>query len=395
MSSLVTRLSYDGTLFAANGQLDEVTYTTNKILTDGTVCTSELNEQDLYLKWNETSLTALTPWAAVVFGNGKFVAISEDGLSAYTVDGINWVSGASLPQGVNWNSIAFGNGVFVALGDAYYNPTDMAAYSYDGINWFSTPLPSVQLWYKICFGNNMFVTMGAYSGETPAYSYDGINWFSSPTVLPYSYDNNIVYGNGKFVTFQPNFTNNMPQILESTDGINWVTRQAISSNLNGNTGGVSENNLYFLKDLFILAYRYGRSSSEIQFSRDGVNWSASVSTAGSFNGGIAYGSGTFVGLGNASTTTGYIYYSHDLNAAGWQIKKSVAGRIPLTSLIIWTGVAYGNGIFVAISAGGPFIPPGWPPYLTSVAVYALAIPLKREIDNKLQIANYFDEVSMK
>jgi hypothetical protein len=117
-------------------------------------------------------------WRRVAFGNSTFVAISyNSGLSAHSTDGQTWTLGGALTPASNWNSLTFGNGTFVAISTG-----GLSAHSTDGQTWtLGGALPPVSAWYDVTFGGGRFVAIGYFSS---AYSDDyGQNWESGGTLL--------------------------------------------------------------------------------------------------------------------------------------------------------------------------------------------------------------------
>jgi hypothetical protein len=46
-------------------------------------------------------------WYFVTYGNGKFVAVTNSNIAAYSTDGINWTA-ATLPSTASWQSVTYG-----------------------------------------------------------------------------------------------------------------------------------------------------------------------------------------------------------------------------------------------------------------------------------------------
>lgn len=152
-------------------------------------------------------------WKSVTYGNGKFVAVKDDGKSIYSEDGINWLNG-TIPN-YRWALVSYGNGKFVAI-----SADGKSAYSEDGITWMEGTLPVNHGWWQaIAYGNGTFIaTLGEYpeSFDYYLYSNDGINW-NIGTLPSSDWWRGITYGNGKFVATR----NYDPAFAYSTDGINW------------------------------------------------------------------------------------------------------------------------------------------------------------------------------
>lgn len=150
----------------------------------------------------------------LAYGDNKFVGIfgqdiSTNGNSSnhilYSNDGIDWT--LIQPLRVNrWKSIVYGAGKFVAISQGYY-----ISYSADGINWTESVLNDA--FSGIVYGNGIFVLVGASKSY---YSTDGITWNVNNS---FSYPNSIdpIYGNNTFIIL-PNL-NGIG--YSSTDGITW------------------------------------------------------------------------------------------------------------------------------------------------------------------------------
>ena len=122
-----------------------------------------------YNKWTTTPITSAA-WISVCYGNGKFVAVNNNGtnFAEYSYDGINW--NTTPITSASWNSVCYGNGKFVAVAA---NSSIGAGYSYDGINWNTTSITDAN-WYSVCYGNCKFVAVG--------YSIVGYSYFKRACV---------------------------------------------------------------------------------------------------------------------------------------------------------------------------------------------------------------------
>ena len=148
----------------------------------------------------------------IAYGNGKFVAGCERGITATSSDGTTWTAATSnvferpspfdstIIMKVSVLTIAFGNNKFVA--GSNWGDT---AYSSDGITW--TKVADNKLGGNIntiVYGNNKFIA-GDQSGDI-AISSDGVTWTSAGSSILGSdgYDRGynvfgIAYGNNRFV----------------------------------------------------------------------------------------------------------------------------------------------------------------------------------------------------
>ena len=146
------------------------------------------------LTWIDRSsnITALGggSYSAVVYGNGKFVAIQTGGtLTSFSSNGNTWTAGGTLPNvGSNyWTSVAYGNGRFVAI-QGTSGASTAVAYSIDnGVTWTASPagIGSSQTWTKVVYGQGLFMAI-ATGSQVVATSPDGINWTVYATGMPSS-----------------------------------------------------------------------------------------------------------------------------------------------------------------------------------------------------------------
>lgn len=108
----------------------------------------------------------------IAHGNGKYVKVrnrntaNNPSYSDISYDGVNWSNGGIINDAMKVTDIAFGNGKFVAVSD-----NGKIASSTDGVNWSTTGGYSL---YDVTYENEKFVAVG--SSGSIAYSTDGVNW---------------------------------------------------------------------------------------------------------------------------------------------------------------------------------------------------------------------------
>jgi hypothetical protein len=213
-----------------------------------------------------SSLTSAT-LSGVAYGNGRFVAVSRQGLSSggkilCSSNAINWdvldsgtnvalwgvtfASGSFLAagdkgvilsseNGTAWDihsaganqpfiDITYGNNMYVAVGGALAGAS-VAAYSTDKVHWISQQVSSGGPLRSVAYGNGMFVAVGYLN--LVMFSTNGVNWSNVIYSPPYiHYFQTVAFGDGRFVAmgFEPggerrNF------LYTSTNGINWTLLQ--------------------------------------------------------------------------------------------------------------------------------------------------------------------------
>ena len=263
-----------------------------------------------------STLNAGTTWTNPVFGNDKFVNITQFGQTAYSLDGINWSLGTNFGSGI-YNQITFANNIFTTI-----SYDGQVVYSLDGITWSLGNQISGNWYNNPVFGNNIFVNRSSL-GQA-AYSLDGINWslgnqISGNWIASLSFNNNIftdISSNGKAVY--------------SLDGINW----SLGTDLT-NLGTDFIYGATFGNNVFVMSSSMG----QIIYSLDGINWSLAGETGVSNNIRIAFGNNIFVGitlLGNTLAST---------DGINWALLSDLSGT--------WFNpTIFANNVFLNINTDG-------------------------------------------
>jgi hypothetical protein len=335
---------------------------------------------------------------SIVYANNLWLLATNNNIK-YSADASNWNN--NVTSGITYqNGLAYGNGYWVAVGgernqSGYYHPSGNVTgiiYSSDGSNWNNTSgtagfglygmavYYTNQRWIAIGAGNNSANTSNIqYSTASPPQTWSlGTN---TPFALDYnsraygygittnttSYtastiavqitntgiqlsnwninvqNNSLVFANeNTSLSFTSNFVNNINAIVENSNlTINKLT-------INPSSQVVNRTNLW----VAVGCNGSGQNSpqSSIQYSIDGINWNSIVrggfgpnnnSNAGL---GIAYANGLYVAVGAGSNTINSIQYSTD--GSNWSNANSVNFNRYITSC-----VAYVNNIWLAGSGG--------------------------------------------
>jgi len=181
--------------------------------------------------------------------------------------------------------------------------------------------------------------------------------------LPSAGYNAIAYGLGQYVVVGG--TAGAGIIASSSDGINFNARtvpagasaQYFSAVAYGSTGTGASGNTS--TGLFVAIPLYGNTPVT---STNGTTW-AIPQTAGGSNvtlpaslawSGIAYGNGRFVAIASNSSSIAY-----SLNGGGAWNLSTVAGGSGLPGVYSWSSIAYGEGQFVAIAANSAVSATSW------------------------------------
>lgn len=213
------------------------------------------------INWSEEvapfGTLATTRVDAVAYGNGLFVAISDND-SAYSEDGINWTKGGYLSSADSY-LLAYGNGLFVAR--AYESTDGITISSYftssDGKTWsraYPTGISGNGYLSSLCFGNGSFIA-GTSTGAM-LYSEDGISWANG--VSPFAdLVKSTYYENGLFIA-----GTSTGAMAYSEDGINWVEIESPFAD--------SINSICFGNGYYIAVGNGGAMA----YSVDGISWIA-------------------------------------------------------------------------------------------------------------------------
>ena len=203
--------------------------------------------------WQDFSLETNLTFTSISAANGRYTAISADGLVGTSRTGTNWTITTQLftPDPYNsWYDLAAGNGLFLA------SPvlTPDVHFSTDGINWTDTSLPEGSWTAGLAFGQGVFAIIDGSDSQLLISEF-GTNWTKVPAG-PFNH-NSLRFSDGYFTALAANGGG-----FASTNGVEWQELQppspwAIRALIYG--GG---------RFVGITYYPYA-----LMASADGVNWS--------------------------------------------------------------------------------------------------------------------------
>jgi len=267
-----------------------------------------------HLQWTEGIGT-------VLFCNGLFMA--SCGRIMISTDGLTWSESGELSGLRDFPlAVAYGNNLFVAVGQEgsqLNRPWRHCIYSSpDGLTWTerSTSVQAVAMTY----GNGTFVGI---AGTDVITSSDGIEWTERAGAVSSGWTNSIAFGNGAFAA-----VGRSGKIFTSPDGVKWTARSSGTS-----------------KNLEAITYGGGTfvavgDGGTIVTSANGETWTvttvASPSSLWLYS--VAYSGERFVAVGYKAVVTspdGIIWTNH-----------------PVSSLVNFTAMTFGNGIFTAFAITG-------------------------------------------
>jgi hypothetical protein len=233
----------------------------------------------------------------VVYANGLFVVVGQNGTILTSSSGTAWTSRTSGTS-VALFGITYANGLFVAVGDGGAVFT-----SPDGVTWASRTTGVVSTLYSITYGNGLFVAVG-YNGAIFT-SPDGVTWTSRTTGT----DNALIgatYANGLFVVVGRNGT-----ILTSSSGTAWTSR---TSGISGYLRGV-----VYANGLFVAV-----GNETILTSPDGVAWTYRTGGTDIILYNVTYANGLFMIVGDSGAVIRIAYTSDNWQIAGGFTEKAVS-----------------------------------------------------------------------
>ena len=181
------------------------------------------------ITWTSQTSPANNSWNSVTYANGLFVAVSGTGTGNRVMtspDGINWTLQNSAAEN-EWNYVTFGNGLFVAVSRGVTGTGNRVMTSPDGITWTSRTSAADLNWNRVVFANGLFVAVAASgTGNRVMTSPDGITWTTRTSAADNLW-NGIAYGNGLFVAVSRDGTGN--RVMTSNAAVSRLTIDAIAN----------------------------------------------------------------------------------------------------------------------------------------------------------------------
>ena len=275
-------------------------------------------------------------WQGVAYGNGVYVAVGNDGYTAYSSDGTNWSTPVQV--GTNsWYSITFANGKFVSVGNTGYTTTTT-----DGQTW-TTPTQISEVpdrLQQVRYGNGVFCA-ASWSNVTAA-SADGLTWTKSSNT---GYRlGAVVYDGSQFVILG-GISRGDGLIYTSPDGLT-LTRTATISDLGNNPGAISYGNGVYIAS---------NESGQVSYSTNLTSWSSLSQILRNIES-IYYDGTQFIAVGRRAITSSSYKYSTITTTDGINWTTPVDIGDSASSSVITYGflsiTSNGNGKFVAVGDNG-------------------------------------------
>ncbi|MBI3416773.1 MAG: hypothetical protein HY043_15900 [Verrucomicrobia bacterium] len=272
------------------------------------------------------------------YGNGRYVLVGESGALATSTDGVEWTRQPAIAS-ENLNGVSFGNGTFVAVGQRATILT-----SSDGLAWNpqllgASGIPNLQ---GVTFAQGIFVVVSGDRNGSIWTSADGAIWTNRLLEFDISLMA-IAHSDDKF--FAVGNT-----ILTSPNGIDW---EAASVSPKISDRSVLLTQAAFGGGVFLSCdggpADCGDVHRNVLVSPTGQDWFELSPTNQFFFSGVAYGNGQFVAVdtdsgGVMSSTNGFDWSAHQLLSDDeqnvWRLNE----------------LAFVNGLFLAgADAGNIFV----------------------------------------
>ena len=276
--------------------------------------------------------------ANVISTNSTTGVLNATGITAGNINftGSLYQNGAvySPGGGATWNGFEV---TASTSGNAWATTFCGSSFSSNGLDWvICTRLRPV--FSGVVYANNKWYASSSSNGGSlyrPLLtSTDLVNWSyntSASTLLsegkPIAYGNNIWVLGGSKISSNNN-------VIYSTDGNVWAnSNSTLSSNCHA---------VIFANNMFVAG---GNGTNTMAYSTNGSTWTAITSNVPtSYCYGIAYGNSTWVAVGDGTSRISY-----SSNGTSWTgISNPFGGNGT------GHGVAYGNGVFVAMSGDGTY-----------------------------------------
>lgn len=274
------------------------------------------------LTWTVRTAVSNASWKSVAYGAGLFVAVSSTGTVMTSPDGITWTSRTAAAAN-QWNSVCWSPDLSLFVAVASSGAGNRVMTSPDGITWTIRVSAANNAWQAVTWSSSaaIFVAVSnSGTGNRVMTSPDGITWTIRVSSSDQLYTC-VFFGAGLFVALAGGTT-----YMTSPDGVAWTTQTSLPT--------TSWKSLIFAESLFVASGNAG-----IITSADGLSWTDPPTSIGGL-GAMAYDGSSFVFIGFSNET--------EISADGstWTYYPGYVNRT-FFSGITHNGLAAPNGLWVA------------------------------------------------
>lgn len=264
---------------------------------------------------------------SVTFGDGRFIAVGDNGSVATSNDGFNW---ESIESGTHETLLAvgYGGGRYVAVDDS-----GGIISSTDGIDWTYTNVGQELSLLTTCYGGGRHIVAGRQGVALT--SIDSVTWETAVSNTTESIVSVIYVENGFIaMTFSG-------AVLQSTDGAEWNEIAIIGDNRDAQGESITYGN-----GVYVAALNPNPFQVNIFTSSDAINWTPRDIDSGFRFNKVDFLNGRFVASGNTDLVSRKAGIATSEDGIVWQ-------TIPTQFSDPIHSIAFGQGAYVA--CGGGFI----------------------------------------
>lgn len=254
---------------------------------------------EAYQPWTLRASAGNFAWDGLAYGNGLFVAVSNDDLRGSGImtspDGITWTARTPSAGNYSYRDVIWAGTQFVAVGSSVNGASPgRAMTSPDGITWTArTVSVNGKNFYGSAYGAGLIVAVGGAGGAIET-STDGITWTSRASGTTANL-RSVTFGGGQFVAVGSTAAGQQ-QVLTSPDGITWTPRTAAEAN--------NWYDVAYANGLYVAVAHTG--DHRVMTSPDGVTWTARDAASQDAWRSVTFGGGTWTAVaGNSTDNSGY------------------------------------------------------------------------------------------
>ena len=296
---------------------------------------------------NDTGGYRVTQLGTNLFASPVSVPTGGGGIGFIsTNNGAGWTQ-ISIPGWFNngLSAIKFLNGQGIALTAAGSSTTTQIYTSPDGNTWTARTSVNTSLVLDVAYGAGLYVVVGA--GGTIQTSPDGITWTqrtsgATGTIYAVEFDSTL----GTFIALQTGSAN----VLKSTNGTTWTTVSVPALNRSSAIAAYADS--IFIARLNGQLFLTGKGDC-IMTTSDATTFSR-VLALGTPNNSANVSPNNAVGPGNSMLCDvgGFVWFGSDTGGLIRISKTDGTMRQVIDSAVLYQGVAFRNGTFVAVGSGG-------------------------------------------